>query len=72
MNITETKRQIRVAFEQANISERKMNYFTIEENWQAAFVYKVRMRALRLLAIQLQQELKKHESKTFKQVNNAD
>jgi hypothetical protein len=69
MNIADTKKQISMALEQAHISERKMNYYTVEKDMRAAFVYKVRSRALFAYARHLENELKKHDRKIYKRAN---
>jgi len=70
MNTAEINHHIKIALQQAHISERKMQYHLKEENCKAATIYKVRAKALFLFAKEMQAELKKHERKTFKRVNN--
>ncbi len=70
MNLTETKRQLSIAHDQANISEKKMNWYKQNNLPKTAEVYAVRMHALRLFAKELKANIRKHEGKTFKRVNN--
>ena len=69
MNKTELRHQMKVAEEQARISELKMHSKINDGEEYSAMVYGVRMTALRMYATHLKDELKKHERKTFKRVN---
>jgi len=72
MNIAETEQQIRVALEQAAISERKRQHWLQLQKPYTALVYGVRKQALIGYADSLKMKIAAYRRKQFKKNNSEN
>lgn len=79
MNIKQLREEIRIAKEQASISESKAavaqkegDFYNNKGYLASAEVYRVRAKALHLFATELLKKIRKHDNQHYKKINNNE